>query len=81
MCNRFVWNLITFFIFLPYKTLESIHLIHTMMKDDILRFKFLMILMMVMNVVDAQGQELPISDAQHSGCLRVSDYEEEEEEV
>ena len=51
------------------------------MKDDILRFKFLMILMMVMNVVDAQGQELPISDAQHSGCLRVSDYEKEEEEV
>ena len=49
------------------------------MKDYILRFKFLMILMMVMNVVDVQGQELPISDAQHSGCMRVSDYEEEEE--
>ena len=42
------------------------------MKNYILRFKFLMILMMVMNVVDVQGQELPISDAQHSGCMRVS---------
>ncbi len=49
------------------------------MKDYILRFKFLMILMMAMNVFHAQGQELPISDAQHSGCMRVSDYEEEEE--
>ena len=50
------------------------------MKDYILRFIFLMILMMAMNVFHAQGQELPVSDAQHSGCMRVSDYEEEEVE-
>ena len=47
------------------------------MKDYILRFIFLMILMMAMNVFHAQGQELPVSDTQDSGCSsRVPGSEE-----
>ena len=47
------------------------------MKDYILRFIFLMILMMAMNVFHAQGQELPVSDTQDNGCTsRVPGSEE-----
>ena len=50
------------------------------MRTTALRFAILMILALTANVVEAQDQELTVSDKEDSGCLRVSDYEEEEEE-
>ncbi len=52
------------------------------MKDYILRFISLMILMMAMNVFHAQGQELPVSDTQNSGCTSMAPgYNGEEERI
>ena len=49
------------------------------------KYLFLFILMFLptaINVVEAQGQELPISDKQNSGCLsRTRGYEDEEEPI
>ena len=51
------------------------------MKKHLFLF-ILMLLPTALNVVEAQGQELPISDKQNSGCLsRTRGYEDEEEPI
>ena len=52
------------------------------MRTIALRFAILMILALTANVVEAQDQELTVSDTQNSGCLlRAPKYDGEERPI